>query len=182
MNQADVAMQSQDRIIHFERMNIRLINRVLFLATAVFAGWVGYQVRGTSRDGAVLLPVDDPGRPGMAVAHTYQKLEERAYYSEKINRRDIFSPVAQEDMAPSGADVYDTLEAVKKRLEQARGELVVVGVSWREPQMVFLYDKRRNKTYFLTENQEIGDNTGITVRSISRTKIKISLETEETYL
>ena len=160
----------------FADVNLRLVNRLLGVVTVLLAVAAAYRV--SMVDSSISLPSPSPsdGQPAERAMNEFKSEKE---YIAPVAAHDLFRVREFERTSEEEKDTVKLeQQQVRARLEELKGRLMVVGVSWREPRLVMLYDKRNRETYFLRESDMIGDSD-IKVTEIKRRKIKIGLQDEE---
>lgn len=162
----------------FADINVRVLNRFLVVVTVVLGALAVYHV--ATIDTSISLPPMPPPEAGSLNQDMTEFKSEKEYLAP-VARRDVFRIREFERGAEEKPPVQLAQDQIRSKLEELKGRVVVVGVSWQEPRLVMLYDKRKRETYFLRETDVIGD-TDIKVTEIKRRKVKIGLQDEETDL
>jgi len=162
-------------VLRVDDADLRLVNRLLFVVAALLAALVVWRLWQIEHR-RLAQPPEPPARP--YTAGSVQPFESEDYYVQHLGSQDVFrrSLAERPDLPPDAAP--RTPEETQKLLQALKRDLVVVGVAWREPRLVMVYDKREKTTHFLRMEQGIGEK-GVKVRTISRDEIRIGLEDEE---
>ncbi len=182
-NQSTSAEQAEDAgtlrgSLGFEEINLRMLNRLLMLAVVFSVAFaILFYIRVQQR--SLVPPLSDSTSQSSAKMQVTTKFEAERFYLDAVGVRNIFRLRAQErDIARAVVPVPSSRDEILARLQTLKANLNVVGVSWREPGKVMLYDKRKRSVFFLRKGETIGD-TGASVRTISRDEIVIGIEDEE---
>ena len=162
--------------LRIDDTDLRLLNRLLLLVALVLLVVVGYRLWRIEHRRLALAAAPPSRAYQLAPVPAF---EAESYYVQQVTGQNVFRTGSPAAAFPGGAEgVERTPEEVQKILQALKRDLVVVGVAWREPKLVMLYDKREKATYFLRLDQAVG-KTGAKVRNISRNEVKIGLEDEE---
>lgn len=159
-------------------INLRAVNRLLLVAAIVLAVVAGRRIHTLS---PAAPPVAVVAERDTVPAREVREFADVSAYIEQVSRKNIFQLRSLDPVV----EHREPEDAQRRRhealLQDLRQRLVVVGVSWRVPRMVMLYDRRHNRVYFVQESEGIGD-TGATVRDISRGEVTIGIEDQEIIL
>ncbi len=163
----------------FADVNLRAVNRLLLIVALILAAIVAYRIYSLSP--SLPPPPSAPQTRAAVPTHSGQDFADVSAYVEQVGRQNIFQLRTFGEPATVDQPEDSDRRRLQARLRELKQSLSIVGVSWREPEMVMLYDQRTNNTYFVQESQTIGE-TGAEVRNISRGEVTIGIEDEEIML
>lgn len=155
--------------------DLRVANRLLILCSLGLVVLVVFRVFEMEKRLSAQQPVQGGALYTSPAIRSFESAED---YEASVSGRSIMYSTQRSGSSQDPVTTLSPRSEIIKRLEQARRELVVVGVAWKPPEVVMLLDKKSRKTYQLRVGQKIG-NGEVIVESISREEIILSLEKEK---
>lgn len=155
--------------------DLRMVNRLLILCALGLVILVSVRVCQMERRLSLKQPVRGEAFYESPVITPFESEED---YLAAVSKRSIMYSTQRPVDFQNDVPAPSTRAEIMKRLEEARREILVVGVAWNSPQIVMLLDKKKRKTYHVRVGQKIG-NGDVVVESISREKIVLSLQDEK---
>jgi hypothetical protein len=159
------------------RVNIKVINTVLYVILAVLIGGVGYEIiyaRAKEAKIAEIVPVKQPA--SVVRAEPVEDFKPLETYLEDIKKKDIFHPLAPEPVAPVAVKETVPVVPAGPRINELMKDLSLAGIYEGEHAEVMIEDKVQKKTYFLKEGDEI---KGMKIKTILKDRVTLQLGTEE---
>lgn len=155
------------------QFSVQLLNIVLIAGIVICLAVLGLEVQsGTSLLGRQVNLTSDGAAPHRSAEVSLPKVQDIAYYAQKIGTRNIFKPYEKEQL--------DKVSVVTKPdLAKKLSKYKLVGVAWLdlpESVSVMIEDTATGMTYFLREGEKLDD---VTIKTIYTDRAVLSYENEE---
>jgi hypothetical protein len=170
-------MASDDIEREEPRVNIKIINTVLYVILAILIGAVGYEiVYARAKEARIAEIVPMKQLASVVRSEPFEDFKPLETYLGDIKKKDIFHPLAAEPIAPVA--VQETVPVVQAgpSINDLMKDLSLAGIYEGEHAEVMIEDKTQKKTYFLKEGDEI---KGMKVKTILKDRVTLQLGTEE---
>ncbi|MDT8390232.1 MAG: hypothetical protein RRC34_06965 [Lentisphaeria bacterium] len=167
--------RNQSELFKVDDSDLRMVNRLLILCALGLVIFVAARVRQMERR---LSEKQPPRGEAFYAPPVITPFESEETYLATLSERSIMYSTRAAERIQSEAPTPSSRAEIMKRLEQARQEVIVVGVAWKPPQVVMLLDKKKRKTYHVRVGQKIGGGD-VVVDAISRERIVLSLQDEK---